>query len=366
MARKKKDTGTSSSIDPWNVAIKGIDKKFGAGVLFHLADDISRLDVEVVPTGLVGLDDATGPFGIPRGRIIEVFGSESSAKTAVALKIVKAFQKEFPGEPNVYIDAEHALNLIWMQKNGVSLENLYISQPMNGEQATELAISLAATGKPKLIVIDSVAALTPRKELDGEMVDSQVGEMGRLMGKFMRKISAILEEQKVTLLCINQTRSSIGMPGTVRPGGKALKFYSSMVLKMERTGKLTMGDSIIGNVHRVTVQKNKIGPPYKTAILPLLTENVEPFQCGFCPELSMIETGVNAGFIKKAGAWYSIDGENIGQGSIKAAQYLAENREVYNQLYDAYRDYRLEQLKPIQFYEKACEEETEVAEEQDV
>src|SRR6056300_1254075 len=307
-------------------ALAQIDRQFGKGSVMRLGSD-ERAPIEVIPTGSIALDVALGIGGLPRGRIIEIYGPESSGKTTVALHAIASVQAA--GGLAAFVDAEHALDPDYAQALGVDLDNLYVSQPDTGEQALEIADTLVRSGAIDLIVIDSVAALVPRAEIEGEMGDSHVGLQARLMSQALRKMAGALSSTNCMVIFINQIRMKIGVmfgsPETTT-GGNALKFYSSVRLDIRRIGAIKKGEEVIGNQTRVKVVKNKVAPPFKQAEFEIL------YGEGVSREGEIIELGVAMGLIEKAGAWYSCNGDRIGQGKENVRAFLKENAELANSL----------------------------------
>jgi recombination protein RecA len=297
-------------------ALAQIERQFGKGSIMRLGDEV-RVPMEVIPTGSIALDIALGIGGLPRGRVIEIYGPESSGKTTVALHAVANAQKL--GGIAAFIDAEHALDPEYAEKLGVNTDDLLVSQPDTGEQALEIADMLIRSGAVDLIVIDSVAALVPRAEIEGDMGDSHVGLQARLMSQALRKISGALNQTKTTAIFINQLREKIGVmfgsPETTT-GGRALKFYSSVRLDVRRIETLKDGTEAVGNRVRVKVVKNKVAPPFKVADMDLI------YGEGISREGGLIDMGVEQGFVRKSGAWYTYDGDQLGQGKENARNYL--------------------------------------------
>ena len=307
-------------------AIAQIEKSFGKGSIMRLGD-FEAQNIEVIPTGCLPLDVALGVGGIPRGRIIEIYGPESSGKTTVSLHIVAEAQKM--GGTAAFIDAEHALDPNYAARLGVDIKNLYVSQPDNGEQGLEIAESLVRSGSIDIIVIDSVAALTPKAEIDGEMGDSHVGLQARLMSQALRKLAGITNKTKTCVVFINQLREKVGVmfgnPETT-PGGKALKFYSSVRLDVRKGEVIKDGDQSIGAKTKVKVVKNKVAPPFKTAEFEIV------FGLGISQEGCTLDMAVEMDIIQKSGAWFSYNGEKIGQGKENAKKYLMEHPEFYEEV----------------------------------
>ncbi|PIF02954.1 MAG: recombinase RecA [Propionibacterium sp.] len=305
-----------------DAALAQIEKQHGKGSVMRLGED-TRLPVEVIPTGSVALDVALGIGGLPRGRVVEIYGPESSGKTTVALHAIANAQAA--GGICAFIDAEHALDPDYAQKLGVDTDALLVSQPDNGEQALEIADTLVRSGALALIVVDSVAALTPRAEIEGEMGDSHVGLQARLMSQALRKMTGALKSANTTAIFINQLREKIGVmfgsPETTT-GGRALKFYSSVRLDVRRIETLKDGTEMVGNRTRIKVVKNKVAPPFKQAEFDIL------YGEGISREGSLIDLGVTAGIIRKAGAWFTYEAEQLGQGKENARKFLRSNPEI--------------------------------------
>jgi recombination protein RecA len=318
----------SKAID---AAVSQIERQFGKGSIMRMGDEEPQ-KVASIPTGALALDLALGVGGVPRGRIVEIFGPESSGKTTLGLHIIAEAQKA--GGLAAFIDAEHALDPTYAQAIGVDLENLYFSQPDNGEQALEIADTLVRSGALDVVVIDSVAALVPRAEIEGEMGDSHVGLQARLMSQALRKLSGSLSRSGTTAIFINQLREKIGVmfgsPETT-PGGRALKFYSSVRLDIRRIGALKVGNDAVGNQTRVKVVKNKVAPPFKTVEFDVM------YGEGISREGSLLDIGIENGVIQKSGAWFAYGDERLGQGRENAKHFLKENAEVRERiLYDIY------------------------------
>jgi recombination protein RecA len=301
-------------------ALAQIEKQFGKGTIMRLGEGEVIDDIQVVSTGSLGLDIALGVGGLPRGRVIEIYGPESSGKTTLTLQVIAEMQKQ--GGTCAFVDAEHALDSQYAQKLGVNLQDLLISQPDTGEQALEVVDSLVRSGAVDLVVVDSVAALTPKAELEGDMGDSLPGLQARLMSQALRKLTASIKKTNCTVIFINQIRMKIGVmfgsPETTT-GGNALKFYASVRLDIRRTGTIKRGDEAVGNETKVKVVKNKVAPPFKTAEFDIL------FGEGISRQGEIIDMGVNAKVIEKSGAWYAYNGEKIGQGRDNAREFLREN-----------------------------------------
>jgi recombination protein RecA len=304
-------------------ALSQIEKQFGKGSIMRLGEGEVIEDIEVVSTGSLGLDIALGVGGLPRGRVVEIYGPESSGKTTLTLQVIAEMQKV--AGTCAFIDAEHALDIQYAQKLGVNLQELLISQPDTGEQALEIVDALVRSGSVDLIVIDSVAALTPKAELEGEMGDSLPGLQARLMSQALRKLTATIKKTNTMVIFINQIRMKIGVmfgnPETTT-GGNALKFYASVRLDIRRTGSIKKGDEVIGSETKVKVVKNKVSPPFKTAEFDIL------YGEGISREGEIIDMGVEARILDKSGAWYAYNGEKIGQGKDNAREFLRENKDL--------------------------------------
>ncbi|MFM1990517.1 MAG: Recombinase [Pseudomonadota bacterium] len=304
-------------------ALSQIEKQFGKGSVMKLSDAEVAEDIQVVSTGSLGLDIALGVGGLPRGRVVEIYGPESSGKTTLTLQVIAEMQKL--GGTCAFIDAEHALDVQYASKLGVHLEDLLISQPDTGEQALEIADALVRSGSVDMIVIDSVAALTPKAEIEGEMGDSLPGLQARLMSQALRKLTATIKRTNCLVIFINQIRMKIGVmfgnPETTT-GGNALKFYASVRLDIRRTGSIKKGEEVIGNETKVKVVKNKVAPPFRAAEFDIL------YGEGISREGEIIDLGATCNVVEKSGAWYSYGGERIGQGKDNAREYLREHPEV--------------------------------------
>ena len=310
-----------------DAALSQIEKQYGKGAVMKLGDPTAQMSVETIPTGSLSLDIALGLGGIPKGRIIEIYGPESSGKTTVTLHMIAEVQKR--GGIAGFIDAEHALDPVYAKNIGVDIDNLYISQPDNGEQALEITETMVRSGAIDIIVVDSVAALVPKAEIDGDMGDSHVGLQARLMSQALRKLTAVISKSNCTVIFINQLREKVGVmfgnPETTT-GGRALKFYSSVRLDVRRIEALKQGGEVIGNRTRVKVVKNKIAPPFKEAEFDIM------FGKGISKEGDILDLAVLHDIINKAGAWYSYNGEKIGQGRENTKLYLANNPEVMEEI----------------------------------
>ena len=310
-----------------DAALAQIEKQYGKGSVMKLGDQSANMGIDVVPTGSLSLDLALGLGGMPRGRIIEIYGPESSGKTTVALHVVAEVQKM--GGIAGFIDAEHALDPTYAAHIGVDIDNLYISQPDNGEQALEITETMVRSGAVDVIIVDSVAALVPKAEIDGEMGDSHVGLHARLMSQALRKLTGIISKSNCVVIFINQLREKVGVmfgnPETTT-GGRALKFYASVRLDVRRIETLKVGGEVVGNRTRVKVVKNKVAPPFKEAEFDIM------FGKGISKEGDILDLAVLHDIINKAGAWYSYNGEKIGQGRENTKLYLANNPEVMEEL----------------------------------
>ena len=314
-----------------DAALAQIERQFGKGSVMRLGEE-DRAAIEVIPTGSIALDTALGIGGLPRGRIVEIYGPESSGKTTVALHAIANAQAA--GGLCAFIDAEHALDPVYAGNLGVDLDNLYVSQPDTGEQALEIMDTLVRSGALDLIVVDSVAALVPRAEIEGEMGDSHVGLQARLMSQALRKMAGALNQTQTTAIFINQLREKIGVmfgsPETTT-GGKALKFYSSVRLDVRRIETLKGGTEAVGNRTRVKIVKNKVAPPFKQAEFDIL------YGEGISREGSLIDLGVDTGIIRKSGAWYTYEGDQLGQGKENARTFLKDNPDLANEIEERIR-----------------------------
>jgi len=326
---KREEKTSGATIDE---TIKSIETKFGEGAIMKLGDK-PRVGIDSIPTGSIGLDHALGVGGLPRGRIIEVFGPESSGKTTLALHVVAEAQKK--GGVCAFVDAEHALDPLYSKNLGVKIDELLISQPDTGEQALEITESLVRSGKIDVIVIDSVAALTPKDEIEGDMGAQHMGKQARLMSQALRKLTAIVAKSKTVVIFINQIRMQIGMmfgnPETT-PGGKALKFYTSVRIDIRRIAQIKKGEDVIGNRVRARVVKNKVASPFKLAEFDLI------YNEGISKEGEIIGLGEKFGIISKSGSSYAFGEEKIGRGYDSARQFLKENPKVTNQILKAIRE----------------------------
>ena len=305
-----------------DAAISQIDRQFGKGSVMRMGDGgITQIDS--ISTGSLGLDIALGIGGLPKGRVVEIYGPESSGKTTLTLQVIAAAQKA--GGTAAFVDAEHALDPVYAEKLGVNIDSLLVSQPDTGEQALEITDMLVRSGAVDVLVIDSVAALTPKAEIDGEMGDSHMGLQARLMSQALRKLTSIIKRSNTLVIFINQLRMKIGVmfgnPETTT-GGNALKFYASVRLDIRRIGAIKKGDEILGNETRVKVVKNKVAPPFKQTEFDIL------YGEGISYEGELVTLGVKEGFVDKSGAWYAYNGEKIGQGKDKARNFLKENPDI--------------------------------------
>ena len=316
-----------------DAALAQIEKQFGKGSVMKLGDKGANMQIETIPTGCLSLDLALGLGGIPKGRIIEVYGPESSGKTTVALHMVAEVQKR--GGIAGFIDAEHALDPVYAKNIGVDIDNLYISQPDNGEQALEIAETMVRSGAVDIIIVDSVAALVPKAEIEGDMGDSHVGLQARLMSQALRKLTAVISKSNCTVIFINQLREKVGvMFGNpeVTTGGRALKFYSSIRLDVRRIETLKQGGEMVGNRTRIRVVKNKIAPPFKEAEFDIM------FGEGISREGDILDLAANTGVVNKSGAWYAYEGDKIGQGRENAKQFLKQNPEICHEIEEKVRE----------------------------
>ena len=314
-------------------ALSQIEKQFGKGSIMRLGDDDIEKDIDVVSTGSLGLDIALGVGGLPRGRVIEIYGPESSGKTTLTLQVIAEMQKL--GGTAAFVDAEHALDPQYAQKLGVNVTELLISQPDNGEQALEIVDMLVRSAAVDIVVVDSVAALTPKAEIEGEMGDAQMGLHARLMSQALRKLTGNIKRSNTTVIFINQIRMKIGVmfgsPETTT-GGNALKFYASVRLDIRRTGSIKKGEEVIGSETRVKVVKNKVAPPFKQAEFDIL------YGEGISREGEIVELGVLHKFVEKSGAWYAYNGEKIGQGKDNAREYLKEHPAMASEIENKIRE----------------------------
>ena len=308
-------------------AVQQIEKQYGKGSIMKLGDQGSKMQVETVPTGSISLDIALGLGGVPKGRIIEIYGPESSGKTTVALHMVAEVQKR--GGIAGFIDAEHALDPVYAKNIGVDIDNLYISQPDCGEQALEITETMVRSGAVDIVIVDSVAALVPKAEIDGDMGDSHVGLQARLMSQALRKLTAVISKSNCVVIFINQLREKVGVmfgnPETTT-GGRALKFYSSIRMDVRRIESLKQGGEVVGNRTRIKVVKNKVAPPFKEAEFDIM------FGEGISREGDVLDLAANVGIINKSGAWYAYNDAKIGQGRENAKIYLKENPAIFEEV----------------------------------
>ena len=325
-----KDDDKNKALD---AALAQIEKQYGKGSVMKLGDSSANMNIEVIPTGSLSLDIALGLGGVPRGRIIEVFGPESSGKTTVALHIVAEIQKR--GGIAGFIDAEHALDPVYAKNIGVDIDDLYISQPDCGEQALEITETMVRSGAVDVIIVDSVAALVPKAEIDGEMGDSHMGLHARLMSQALRKLTAVVSKTNCVVIFINQLREKVGVVfgnPEVTTGGRALKFYASVRMDVRRIDTLKMGGEIVGNRTRVKVVKNKVAPPFKEAEFDIM------FGKGISREGDILDLAVANDIVDKSGAWYAYMGDKIGQGRENAKAFLAENQAICDEIDEKIRE----------------------------
>ncbi len=317
-----------------DAALGQIEKQFGKGSVMKLGDNGKDMNIQTVPTGSLSLDIALGLGGVPRGRIVEIYGPESSGKTTVALHMVAEVQKR--GGIAGFIDAEHALDPVYAKNIGVDIDNLYISQPDNGEQALEITETMVRSGAIDIIIVDSVAALVPRAEIEGEMGDSHVGLQARLMSQALRKLTGVVSKSNCIVIFINQLREKVGVmfgnPETTT-GGRALKFYASVRMDVRRIEALKQGGEVVGNRTRIKVVKNKIAPPFKEAEFDIM------FGRGISREGDILDLGVNLGIVQKSGAWFAYNDSKIGQGRENAKNFLAENPQVMEEIEQKVREH---------------------------
>ncbi|MCX4249503.1 MAG: recombinase RecA [Bacilli bacterium] len=330
---KKIETNTDDKDKALEQVMAEIEKQFGKGAIMKLGSD-SHIEIETTPSGSLALDVALGVGGFPKGRIIEVFGPESSGKTTIALQAVAEVQKK--GGRAAFIDAEHALDPVYAKNLGVNIEELLLSQPDTGEQALEICEALVRSNAVSIVVIDSVAALVPQAEIEGEMGDSHVGLQARLMSQALRKLGGIINKTNTTAIFINQLREKVGImfgnPETT-PGGRALKFYASVRLDVRRGEQIKLGDSVIGNRTNIKVVKNKVAPPFKTAVVDIM------YGEGVSHEGELIDIAADLGIIEKSGAWYAYNGEKIGQGKENAKIFLKNNPDIASQVESLIREH---------------------------
>jgi recombination protein RecA len=317
-----------------DAALSQIEKQYGKGAVMKLGDPATQMNVETIPTGSLSLDIALGLGGIPRGRIVEIYGPESSGKTTVTLHMIAEVQKR--GGIAGFIDAEHALDPVYAKNIGVDIDNLYISQPDNGEQALEITETMVRSGAIDIVVVDSVAALVPKAEIDGDMGDSHVGLQARLMSQALRKLTAVISKSNCTVIFINQLREKVGVmfgnPETTT-GGRALKFYSTIRLDVRRIEALKQGGEVVGNRTRVKVVKNKVAPPFREAEFDIM------FGKGISKEGDILDLAVNSNIVNKSGAWFAYEGNKIGQGRENAKAFLADNPAVCDEIEQKVREH---------------------------
>ena len=336
MAKKdtKKEMVFESKEKALEFALGDIEKKFGKGAVMKLGDDNSKMAVEVTPTGSLSLDIALGAGGIPKGRIVEIFGPESSGKTTLALHMVAEVQKR--GGIAGYIDAEHALDPVYAKNLGVNINGLYISQPNDGEEALEITETMVRSGAIDIIIVDSVAALVPKAEIEGNMGDSYVGLHARLMSQALRKLAGVINKTKCTVIFINQLREKIGVmygPTETTTGGRALKFYASVRIDIRKIEAIKIKDEVVGSRTKAKIAKNKIAPPFKTAEFDII------YGKGISATGDILDLAEEIEIIKKGGAWYSYEGVKIGQGRENAKLYLEENPELCSKVEDMVREH---------------------------
>ena len=334
-----------------DAALTQIEKAYGKGSVMKLGDSGANMNIETVPTGSLSLDLALGLGGIPKGRVVEIYGPESSGKTTVALHMVAEVQKR--GGIAGFIDAEHALDPVYARNIGVDIDNLYISQPDNGEQALEITETMVRSGAVDIVIVDSVAALVPKAEIDGDMGESHMGLQARLMSQALRKLTGIMSKSNCTVIFINQIREKIGVmfgnPETTT-GGRALKFYASVRMDVRRTDSLKQNGEVVGNHVRVKVVKNKIAPPFKEAEFDIM------FGQGISKEGDILDLGVKLDIVEKSGAWYAYDGTKIGQGRENAKIYLKDNPAVCLEIENKVREhYGLQSTEAVEVQAAASE-----------
>lgn len=341
-----------------SAALSQIEKQFGKGSVMRMGDGGPRANIEAISTGSIGLDVALGIGGLPKGRVVEIYGPESSGKTTLTLQVIAEAQKV--GGTCAFVDAEHALDPSYAEKLGVDVDELLVSQPDTGEQALEITDMLVRSGAVSVVVVDSVAALTPKAEIEGEMGDSHMGLQARLLSQALRKLTANIKRSNTLVIFINQLRMKIGVmfgnPETTT-GGNALKFYSSVRLDIRRTGAIKKGEEIVGNETKVKVVKNKVAPPFKTVNFEIL------YGEGISREGELIDMGVSCNIVDKAGAWYSYDGERIGQGKDKVRTFMKENPAIASEIEAKIRATLMPDPKSLPVEEDIAEEMPELAEE---
>ena len=321
------DKNNQEKLKALDVALTQIEKAYGKGAVMKLGDSGANMNIEVGPTGSLSLDIALGAGGVPKGRIIEIYGPESSGKTTVALHMVAEVQKR--GGIAGFIDAEHALDPVYAKNIGVDIDNLYISQPDNGEQALEITETMVRSGAVDIVIVDSVAALVPKAEIDGDMGDSHVGLQARLMSQALRKLTAVISKSNCVVIFINQLREKVGVmfgnPETTT-GGRALKFYSSIRMDVRRVETLKQGGEMVGNHTRIKVVKNKVAPPFKQAEFDIM------FGTGISKEGDILDLAAECGIVNKSGAWYAYNGDKIGQGRENAKIFLKEHTDICDEI----------------------------------
>ena len=352
-ASKKNDNKVVDKKTALENALKQIDKQFGAGTLMRLGEQ-ERLDIEAIPTGSIALDTALGIGGIPKGRVTEIYGPESSGKTTVALHIVAECQKT--GGVAAFIDAEHALDPIYAKKIGVDIDNLLVSQPDNGEQALEICDALVRSAAVDIIVVDSVAALTPRAEIDGDMGDTHVGLLARLMSQALRKLTGNLSKNNTTMIFINQVREKIGITygnPEVTTGGRALKFFSSVRMEVRNVEAIKQSVDIIGSRTKVKIAKNKVAPPFKIVEFDIM------YGEGISKEGNIIDVAVELEIVQKSGSWYSYNGERMGQGRENAKNFLKTHEDICTEIENKIREHAAEASKIIGVKEDDAKENAE-------
>lgn len=337
------DKNNQEKLKALDVALTQIEKAYGKGAVMKLGDSGANMNIEVVPTGSLSLDIALGLGGLPKGRIIEIYGPESSGKTTVALHAVAEVQKR--GGIAGFIDAEHALDPVYARNIGVDIDNLYISQPDNGEQALEITETMVRSGAIDIVIVDSVAALVPKAEIDGDMGDSHVGLQARLMSQALRKLTPVVSKNNCIVIFINQLREKVGVmfgnPETTT-GGRALKFYSSVRMDVRRIETLKAGGEVIGNRTRVKVVKNKIAPPFKEAEFDIM------FGKGISSEGDVLDLATSIDVVQKSGAWFAYNGEKIGQGRENAKQFLIDHRDIYEEIDKKVREHYFSKDEPAE------------------
>lgn len=335
------------------MALSQIEKQFGKGAVMKLGEN-THMNIESISTGAITLDVALGVGGVPRGRIIEIYGPESSGKTTLALHIIAEAQKKGSNEENqggvaAFIDAEHALDPIYARKLGVDVDNLLVSQPDTGEQALEIAESLARSGAIDVLVIDSVAALVPKAEIDGEMGDAHIGLQARLMSQALRKLAGVINKSNTTVIFINQLREKVGImfgnPETT-PGGRALKFYATVRMDVRRIEAIKNGTDVVGNRTRVKVVKNKVAPPFKEAEFDII------YGEGISKEGSVLDVAVNLDIVNKSGSWFSYNGQRLAQGRENVKKCLKENKELYQEIENKVRAHFDESENKVEQHEE--------------